>query len=658
MRDSKFARAAAALARPARGPGQCGTRRLRPVTRPGRAWAAAIAASLLVPAALAVTATAGPALASTAPLAITTTTPLTATAGSAFTAKLSATGGTKPYSWSLAGGTVLPTGLTLHAATGQVTGTPVGPAGTVDFTAQVTDSEAVPATVTATESITVTVTPLTVTTTALPAATAGVAYSAKLTAAGGVAPYSWSIPVGSLPAGLTLHAATGVISGTPKAGGNFTFTVQVTDSEATAQQASAPEQVTVGVAGLVVTTASTLPTVKSGVPYSVKLAAAGGITPYQWSLPSGSLPAGLKLSKSSGLISGTTTATGSDVFTVRVTDAEVPAASATENMTLNVVTSMTVPASLPAGQVGQSYDTSLQPAGGLAPYTYAITAGTLPPGLTLQSTGEIFGSPTAAGASTFTVSVTDSENPPVTVTQAESITVTGGVTGGTFPVGTGPDAIASDGTNMWVANGGSNTVTELSPAGATLGTFPVGFDPDAIASDGTNMWVANAGDGTVTELSPAGATLGTFTVGSNPDAIAFDRTNMWVANAGSSTVTELSPAGATLGTFPVSGNPLGIAFDGTNMWVADASDNTVTKLSPAGATLGFFTVSGNPDAIAFDGTNMWVASFDSVTELSPAGATLGTFPVGSDPTAIAFDRTNMWVTNSGDNTVTELPPAG
>ncbi|MGO8956167.1 MAG: Ig domain-containing protein [Streptosporangiaceae bacterium] len=164
---------------------------------------------------------------------MTTTSPLTATAGSAYLAKLDATGGTKPYTWSLAGGTSLP-GLVLHASTGEITGKPVGPAGTFDFIAEVTDSESSPASATALESITVIVTPLTVTTVALPAATAGVAYSATLAAAGGVAPYSWSIPVGSLPAGLKLHAATGVISGTPTAGGNFTFVAEVTDSEAKA----------------------------------------------------------------------------------------------------------------------------------------------------------------------------------------------------------------------------------------------------------------------------------------------------------------------------------------------------------------------------------------------------------------------------------------
>ena len=142
---------------------------------------------------LAASASATPALTSTpAPLLVTTTSPLTATAGSAYVAKLDATGGVKPYSWSLAGGTSLPAGLVLHASTGQITGKAVGPAGTSDFIAEVTDSESSPVSATALESITVTVTPLTVTTVALPAATAGVAYSATLAAAGGVAPYSWS----------------------------------------------------------------------------------------------------------------------------------------------------------------------------------------------------------------------------------------------------------------------------------------------------------------------------------------------------------------------------------------------------------------------------------------------------------------------------------
>jgi hypothetical protein len=389
-------------------------RRLRVVVA-----ATAIAGGSIV----AASASASPALASrSAPLAITATSFLTATAGSAYQAKLGATGGTKPYTWSLGGGSTLPAGLELDASTGKISGTPAGPSGTFDFTAEVTDSESPPVSATASESITVTVTALTVTTVSLPAATAGASYSATLAATGGVGPYTWSIPLGSLPAGLKLHAATGVISGTAAAGGNFSFVAAVTDSETEAQVSSASESISVIVAGLVVTTGSLLPTATSGVIYSVKLGAAGGVTPYQWSLASGALPAGLKL-KSTGVLSGTTTATGQDNFTVQVTDSEAATVSATENVSLYVVNPVALPADLPGAAVNQSYDTSLQPAGGLAPYSYAITAGSLPAGLTLQPDGEITGDASAGGTSPFTVSVTDSENPPVTVTQAESITV-------------------------------------------------------------------------------------------------------------------------------------------------------------------------------------------------------------------------------------------
>jgi hypothetical protein len=70
---------------------------------------------------------------------------------------------------------------------------------------------------------------------------------------------------------------------------------------------------------------------------------------------------------------------------------------------------------------------------------------------------------------------------------------------GTFSVGAGPEGIAFDGTNMWVANYGDDTVTKLSPTGATLGTYAV--PGGNIAFDGCHMWAVNGSDGTtVTEL--------------------------------------------------------------------------------------------------------------------------------------------------------------
>jgi Putative Ig domain len=488
MRGSQFAKKASALIALPRERSRSGARGLLPVSsHPARTWIAVIATGLLVPIALVAAATPAPA-STPAPLRVTTTSPLTATAGSAYLAKLDATGGTKPYSWSLAGGTSLPAGLVLHASTGEITGKPVGPAGTSDFIAEVTDSESSPASATALESITVIVTPLAVTTVALPTATAGVAYSATLAAAGGVAPYSWSIPVGSLPAGLTLHAATGVISGTPRAGGSFTFVAEVTDSEAAAQISSASESITVGVSGLVVTTGSTLPTATSGAPYSVKLGAAGGVTPYQWSLASGSLPAGLKL-KSTGVISGTTTATGLDSFTVQVTDSEAPAVSATESVSLYVVTPLVVPGGLPGALADEPYDTSLQPAGGLGPYSYAMTAGSLPPGLALQPDGEITGQASTDGTSAFTVSVTDSENPPATVTQAESITVTGGI---------------SSAPGLYWADGAGNIVTVPVTGGAPTVLASGQNGPVGVVVNGGTVYWADSSAGTIMAVPAAG----------------------------------------------------------------------------------------------------------------------------------------------------------
>ena len=130
-----------------------------------------------------------------------------------------------PDTWSIASGS-LPAGLSLSSA-GVISGTPAT-AGTSNFTVAASDG-----TNTATQALSITigaaVSTLAVTTATLPGATAGTAYSTMLTATGGTAPYTWSIPSGTLPAGLTLSAA-GVISGTPAAAATSSFTVQVTDS--------------------------------------------------------------------------------------------------------------------------------------------------------------------------------------------------------------------------------------------------------------------------------------------------------------------------------------------------------------------------------------------------------------------------------------------
>ena len=104
-----------------------------------------------------------------------------------------------------------------------------------------------------------------------------------------------------------------------------------------------------------------------------------------------------------------------------------------------------------------------------------------------------------------------------------------------------------------------------------------GSNPEGIAFDGTNMWTANYGGNSVTKITPTG-TMTTYTgTGSEPYGIAFDGTNMWTANIGGNSVSMITPTG-TITTYTGTGNgPLGIAFDGTNMWTANYGGN-VTKI--------------------------------------------------------------------------------
>ncbi|HZC30151.1 MAG TPA: G1 family glutamic endopeptidase, partial [Gaiellaceae bacterium] len=110
-------------------------------------------------------------------------------------------------------------------------------AGPSSFTVQATDSTAPAKTATAPFTIAIAPPPLVVTRSTFPDGTVGTFYPTSMQAAGGTPPYTWSVPSGSPPAGLTL-LPNGVLSGTPTSAGLSTFTVRVADSAG--QTASAP----------------------------------------------------------------------------------------------------------------------------------------------------------------------------------------------------------------------------------------------------------------------------------------------------------------------------------------------------------------------------------------------------------------------------------
>lgn len=164
-------------------------------------------------------------------LVITTSSFPNANEGVPYNATIAALGGVTPYSWAIASGS-LPDGLSINSSTGEISGTSTTP-GTSNFTIEVTDSTS-PTPQTDTQALSLTVNPrppLQITTASLPNVGLGVPYNQILQATGGFAPYSWSVLSGSLPNGMSLDSASGVISGTPTMEGVYDFIVQVIDSD-------------------------------------------------------------------------------------------------------------------------------------------------------------------------------------------------------------------------------------------------------------------------------------------------------------------------------------------------------------------------------------------------------------------------------------------
>ncbi len=340
------------------------------------------------------------------PAPVITMTPATlpnTTAGLAYSQTITASGGIAPYSFMVTAG-ALPNGLTL-ASGGALSGTTTT-SGTFNFT--VTAADANGQNTSTAYTVVVAVPTLTLTPATLPAGTAGTAYTQALTIAGGIAPYT-VILTGTLPTGLTFNAATRTFSGTPTQAGTFNLSVTVTDSTGgTAATVTNAYTLTIATPTLTLTPA-TVPAGTAGVAYSQTFVASGGIAPYAYSLSAGALPAGLTLN-AAGALSGTPTVVGTFNFSVTATDSTTgTAATATiaYTLTLSAPVITITPATLPNSVQQLPYTQALTATGGTAPYTFAVTAGALPAGLTLSTAGALSGTPTVSGLFNFTIRATD-----------------------------------------------------------------------------------------------------------------------------------------------------------------------------------------------------------------------------------------------------------
>ena len=197
----------------------------------------------------------------------------------------------------------------------------------------------------------------------------------------------------------------------------------------------------------------------------------------------------------------------------------------------------------------------------------------------------------------------------------------------TIAVGNVPGGVSSDGTHVWVANGGDNTVSELDAStGALVQTIAVGSSPGGISSDGTHVWVANVGANTVGELDAStGALVQTIAVGNRPDLVSSDGTHVWVANRVDKTVSEITLFAIIVPSLPAA-TP-GVAYGPVTLQAANIGMSTspyTTTLKwkkitlPKGLKLSSVGVlSGTPSAkLAAGPSSVTVQVTEDVTTLN------------------------------------------
>jgi hypothetical protein len=504
-----------------------------------------------------------------------------------FSLSLGATGAIQPYTWSVVSGAV-PIGLNLNSD-GTITGTPAPTSKTTfTFTVQVLSNGPPVQTKSETVALKVVTAPAVVTS-ALNDGTIGVAYSQTLNATFGTPPYTWTVVPGqgSLPPGLnppTVKVVNGipttVISGTPTMAGTSTFTVEATDSTVPSQVATQHLSITVA-APLGISTMGQLPDGVDGTQYSQALSVSGGTGPYTWSVPPGSLPAGLSLDPASGLITGTPNTVGTTKFTVTVTDAGHPARTTTsQQLTLIVVPPLIGTSSnLPQAADGLAYAAQLTAIGGTAPYVWTMT-GTPPPGLSLSASGQITGTPTETGAFPFSVQITDESSPPLTVSETEMITVVGSLK---ITTQTLPDAQAGQAYSQTLtATGGTAPYTWS----VLSGVLPTGLSLDPVTGviSGTTQATAAAASVTfsVTDTGPPQQTNSKALTIRVAAPLAFSLQLPTAAVIGQNfTATPEAEGGSGSFLWSETGPlPAGLKFDSTN--------GEITGTVPTGTNLGAY----------------------------------------------------------------------
>ncbi len=262
-------------------------------------------------------------------------------------------------------------------------------------------------------------------------------------------------------------------------------------------------------------------------PYSSGFSLGGsGAGPFVWTISNGPLPAGLSINSSTGLITGTPTAAGNYPITVLVTDAS--GKTATRSQTIAVIDGPAVAFTPPNGEVGVPYTAQPTASGGTPSYTWAVSAGTLPAGLSINtSTGAITGTPTTVGSQSVTVRATDAKSG--AATQTRTITIVAAPTL-TFT----PPPAAELGSPY------TNQLTESGGVGPFTWTISTGALPAGLALNSSTGLLS----GTPTAVGTSTFTVRIVDANGQSDTKAATI----VVNKTTSTVTVSAPASARFGT--------------------------------------------------------------------------------------------------------------
>lgn len=322
-----------------------------------------------------------------------------------FSVSFTATGGETPFKWSAPDG--LPRGLSLDSATGVLSGTPVRPDNS-SLSIRVLDAKGFPATRSIPTSFTTD--PLQISQTPPPSSMVGVELLWQLEAKGGLAPYKFALsPGSSLPPGMYLstYNPPGRIIGKPRTEGSYPVKITATDS--LGQSTEHDFILNILPYDLAISDIPAPIEGKYREPLASTLKASGGVPPLTWSVPAG-LPKGLTINATTGSLEGSPLAAGSFEVQFKVTDSQFK--SATKNATLSIAVDPLVigVSTLPDAKAGTPYTAEIPTTGGVLPVSLSLQAGSeLPPGLSLGK-NKISGTPSAAGAFTFTIVAEDSNS--------------------------------------------------------------------------------------------------------------------------------------------------------------------------------------------------------------------------------------------------------